>query len=63
MSVNDRQYKIHCPICGTMISKSREGTSSEVDCAKCKGALDYSIENGRITVTVVRWSPKHRKSA
>lgn len=63
MLVNDRQYEIHCPICGAMLSKSREGTSSEVNCAKCKGLLDYSIESSRITVTVKKWSTKQRKSA
>ena len=42
-SRDNRRY-VSCPVCGSLLSKSKEGTESEQACRRCGWVLDYHVQ-------------------
>ncbi len=47
------KYITCCSICGAMLSKSEEGTESEVKCPRCKSLLSYVVKNKKVTISLL----------
>ncbi len=58
----EEKYSVYCPSCGRLLSKSGNGTNSEMTCPKCKADLSLVVAAGRVSVEVIKPSPK-KKSA
>lgn len=39
---DDKRY-IVCPVCGVLLAKSSDGTSSQQSCHRCGWSLDYGL--------------------
>lgn len=58
---NDDKRYVVCPVCGGLLAKSNDGTSSQQSCHRCGWALEYtldSIETG--FVLTIRASSKEQ---
>ena len=57
----DKMY-VNCPICGTNLAKSGNGTNTELPCKKCNSLLTYEIIGNTILLEVIKVSTKIKKA-
>lgn len=56
----DKMY-VNCPVCGTNLAKSGNGTNTELSCKKCSSLLAYEITGNLLILEVIKASTKTKK--
>lgn len=42
---NDGKRYVVCPVCGGLLAKSNDGTSSQQSCHRCGWSLEYTVDS------------------
>lgn len=61
--IDDKRY-VHCPVCGGLLAKSKNGTASQQSCHRCSWSLEYKLqadENGGFLLIIKAWKIEQEK--
>ena len=61
--IDDKRY-VHCPVCGGLLSKSKNVTASQQSCHRCGWVLEYGLqadENGSFVLNIRAWKIEQEK--
>ena len=53
-------YYVGCPVCGTHVVKSGNGTSIEIGCKKCNSLLLCQVDSNTVSCHVIKESTKKK---
>ena len=59
----EQKMYISCPVCGRYLSKSGNGTNSDIKCPKCGSDVSVAVSINALNITVNSWSQKQKVRA
>lgn len=46
----NRQWSVHCPVCGLQLAKCMSASMLDLECKRCKSTISVIVEENKVTV-------------